>query len=97
MAKLEATSDKTIQEQLKELLSQHQVKMIDLFRDWDDNGDGAIDKKEMRRAVAALGYECSKKEIDKFFESIDDDDNGFIEFQELKEALSSRPVPKRKF
>ena len=88
MAKLEARTDKSIPEQLVELLKEHSVKLIDLFREWDDDGNGALDKKEMRRAVAALGYEAPRKDVDAFFDSIDDDGNGWIEFHELKTALT---------
>ena len=55
----------------------------------DRDGNGAIDKKELRRAVAALGYDASKKDVDALFESIDDDSNGMIEYEELKAALDA--------
>ena len=90
MVKLDASSELSIQEQLFNILNEHQVKLIDLFREWDDDGNGAIDKKELRQAVAALGYEAPRKEIDKFFSMIDEDDSGFIEFGEMKEALKER-------
>ena len=37
------------------ILPAHKFKLIDLFREWDDDGNGALDKKELRQAVAALG------------------------------------------
>ena len=64
MVELSATSDKSLQEQLHEVLKEHRVKLIDLFREWDDNGDGALDKKELRAAVAALGYEAPRSAVD---------------------------------
>jgi Ca2+-binding EF-hand superfamily protein len=88
--------EKSIAEQLRDILAEHSVKLIDLFREWDDDGNGALDKKELRHAIAALGYKAPKKEIDAFFESIDDDENGWIEFAEFKAALTRRPVPTRK-
>ena len=94
MVKLDALSGVSIEDQLREVLTTHSVKLIDLFREWDDNGDGALDKKEMRQAIAALGYEAPRKVIDKFFDSIDDDENGWIEFGELKAALAKRPKPR---
>ena len=54
-------------------LWQHSVKLIDLFREWDEDGNGALDKKEVRRAVAALGYEAPRSEVDALFDSIDVD------------------------
>ena len=37
------------------LVAQH-ARVIDLFRQWDMNGDGRIRKRELRKALAALGY-----------------------------------------
>jgi len=85
-----------IPQQLKEILSQHSVRLIDLFREWDDDGNGAIDKKEMRAAVAALGYESPKSAVDAFFDELDDDGNGMIEFHELKAALSEKGLRESK-
>ena len=84
--------EKSVQEQLLDILKEHSVKLIDLFREWDDDGNGALDKKEMRRAIAALGYEAPKKEVDALFDSIDVDGSGWIEFEELKKALSEKGV-----
>ena len=84
---LEPSKDLSVQEQLSNILKEHSVKLIDLFREWDDDGNGALDKKELRQAIAALGYEAPKKDIDAFFESIDTDNSGWIEFEEVKKAL----------
>ena len=86
--KLSYENEKTIQEQLHDVLQEHSVKLIDLFRDWDDDGNGALDKKEMRQGIAALGYEAPRKEVDALFDSIDKDGSGWIEFDEFKKALS---------
>ena len=80
--KLEANADLSVQEQLKNVLTQHSVKLIDLFREWDDDGNGALDKKEMRQAVAALGYDAPRAEVDALFDSIDTDLSGWIEYEE---------------
>ena len=80
---------------LRKLIAASWTRVRDVFAAWDDDGNGAIDKKEMRQAVAALGYNAPKKEIDAFFDEIDDDGNGWIEFGELKAALAQRP-PARK-
>ena len=72
------------------------MRLIDLFREWDDDGNGALDKKEMRAAVAALGYEAPKFAIDELFDMIDVDKSGWIEFHELKFALSDKGVKEAK-
>ena len=81
--KLEATSDKSLQEQLKEVMAANNAKLIDLFREWDDDGNGALDKKELRMGIAALGYEAPKADIDELFKSIDTDGDGYIEFNDV--------------
>ena len=77
-----------IPEQLNAILAKHSVKLIDLFRDWDMDGNGAIDKKEFRMAVTALGYDVEKKDMDAAFDLLDDVKDGFIEYNEFKQALS---------
>ena len=34
--------------QLREALSKNMVRVVDLFREWDTNGDGTINKAELR-------------------------------------------------
>ena len=78
----------SIQDQLANALAEHSVKLIDLFRDWDDDGNGAVDKKEFRKAIAALGYDAPKKEVDAVFDELDDDGAGAVEFAEFKRSLN---------
>ena len=76
MVKLDATSGVSVADQLNAILSEHAVKLIDLFREWDDDGNGGLDKKEFRKGVAALGYDVPKAEIDAVFDNINGDGNG---------------------
>ena len=71
--KLDSSSELTILAQLREVIQEHRVTLIDLFREWDDDGNGGLDKKEFRRAIATLGYEAPPSTIDAVFASIDDD------------------------
>ena len=52
--------------------------MIDLFREWDANGDGTITKKELRAAMPKLGIDVPKKVIDDLFDSWDPDGSGEV-------------------
>ena len=87
MVKLSIKSGKNVAEQLKEILDQNSVKLIDLFREWDTDGNGAIDAKEFRKAVSALGYDVPKKEMNKVFADLDASGDGFIEYGEFKKVL----------
>jgi len=84
--------DLTIQEQIFDILKSHSVKLIQLFREWDRDGNGALDKKELRKGIAVLGYAASKKEIDELFDSFDKDAGGYIDFDEFKRVLSEKGV-----
>ena len=42
-------------EQLRSILTANFVKVINLFRDWDDNADGQIDREEFVGAMNYLG------------------------------------------
>lgn len=44
-----------IEDQLRDALASKHVRVLDLFRTWDRDGDFRIGKKELRRAVLALG------------------------------------------
>eukprot|EP00900_Chrysochromulina_parva_P001495 jgi/Chrpa1/11346/Chrysochromulina_OHIO_Genome00021234-RA len=86
--KLDASSSVSLQEQLRQIVKTNSVKLVDLFADWDEDGNGGLDKKEFRKGIAALGYDAPNKDIDAIFDSMNDDGNGYIEFAELKLALS---------
>ena len=83
---------KPVTEQLREILKRNSVMLIDLFREWDDDGNGALDKKEWRKGFATLGYDAPQKDVDAIFDSINEDGNGFVEFSELKVALSGKRI-----
>ena len=48
-----------------------QVRVIDLFREWDEDGDGEVDKFEFRKAMPMLGLHATKDHIDALFDSFD--------------------------
>ena len=58
------------------MLTQNAVRVVDLFREWDDNGDGLVSKKEFGKALRAIGVTAPKEEIDELFESFDVDGSG---------------------
>lgn len=54
---------------------------------WDDSGDGQIDKKEFRGHVLALGVEAEPADIDALFRSLDKDGQGKLDVEEIKLAV----------
>ena len=67
-----------VEEQLREALRTNAVKIMDLFIEWDTDGDHKVSKQEFRKAMAAIGFTHSRPHIDSVFASLDDDGSGFI-------------------
>lgn len=92
LGKVDFDEDRPLGEQLKEALSKNAARVIDLFREWDANGDGEISKKEFRQAMPLLGFELPAKAIDALFDENDPDRTGVMDFKELQKML--KPAPK---
>ena len=73
---------------LSSFLAKHNIKVLELFHEWDEDKSGSLDKKELRRAVASLGYYASKEDIAELFNMVDTSGDGLIDFAELKHALN---------
>ena len=78
-------------EQLKENLQKHAIRVLDLFREWDENGDGEISKKEFRHAMPKLGFDMPANLIDEVFDGYDLDGSGVMDFKELQKMLKGGP------
>ena len=86
-ARLTTDTDESVQAQLIRLMDANMARVIDLFRDWDENGDGNINLKEFRAAVKALGYEGPRRDVDALFRFLDKDGSGSMDFAEFRKAL----------
>jgi len=86
--------ERPLGEQLREALSKHAIRVLDLFRNWDENGDGEVSRKEFRRAMPALGMDLPVDVIDDLFDQYDPDKSGSIEFKEMQKMLSGRSSAK---
>ena len=91
--KLRASANASVQDQLVKALQQNSVRVIDLFREWDEDADGLVDKKEFRKAIAALGYDAPSADINAVFAAFDEDGSGKIEYGELQRALALDEPP----
>ena len=76
--------------QLCDALAAKAVRVIDLFREWDDDGTGSVDRKEFRRGLAELGYEGDRTVVDALFSGMDPDGSGTLTLSELNAQLRRR-------
>lgn len=80
-------SAKPIDVQLGEKFFQRKIKVAELIREWDPNGDGSITKMEFRQDVRKLLDKPDVRDIDALFEKLDADNSGSLETDELQLAL----------
>ena len=88
-----ATSNEPVQVQIRAWLQSNYARVMDLFREWDDDNSGAIGKKEFRQAVQVLGLGASREELESLFDSWDADGSGEIAFAEMHALLRQGADP----
>ena len=94
-AHVDPDSDIPVLEQLGMLLTVHSKTMVALLRDWDEDGNGGVDKKEFRRALSGLGYKVEPEVMDQLFEQLDIiRTDGFLEYDELQKGMRKFIHPK---
>ena len=77
----------SIQTQIRRALAANSVRVMDLFREWDENGDGVLEQGEFLRAMPKLGIHAGKEEIDDLFNSMDTDGDGIVTFKEFNRMM----------
>ena len=80
----------SVAEQLLKALDKNLMRIIDLFREWDDDGSGNVSKQEFRRALPCLGLKVDRASADALFDSFDDDHSGSVDYNELHRAIKRR-------
>ena len=92
----------SVPETIMRVLSTNHARVLDWFRSMDTNFDGVISKGEFAYALHALGLEFAAKDVERVFHTLDPDQNGAVEFEELRRALLDKerwkrpPPPPRK-
>jgi len=79
--------DASAANKIKSALSANHEEVLDLFRQWDENGDGKLEKEELRKVIAMLGIEAPAHNAELVFDSFDEDGNGFVQIHELWHAI----------
>ena len=91
---LDEDSGVPIGEQLKQALVKNAGKMMDLFREWDEDGDGEITRKEFRAAMLRMQLEVPQPDVDSLFDSWDPSGGGkyLTLTQTLTQTLTLTPL-----
>ena len=75
-------------EAMRAAMIRQAARVTDFFKHLDINSDGKVSKPEFRAALPLLGFGAGGiPAIDKLFEQLDVDGNGYVEYSELKVAL----------
>lgn len=82
---------------IRDALDAKKTRVVDLFRQFDDDDSGLLDEHEFAKAISELGMRGAPPEaVAAVFKSFDPDSSGTIEYRELHELLirSFQSVPK---
>merc|ERR1712086_384125 len=72
-------------------LSEEQLEEIrEAFGLFDGDASGAIDVRELKAAMRALGFEVKNEELKKMVADVDGDGSGTIEFGEFLEMMTGK-------
>merc|ERR1711887_96452 len=75
----------------KGALSEEQLEEIrEAFSLFDNDASGAIDVRELKAAMRALGFEVKNEELKKMVSDVDGDGNGTIEFGEFLQMMTGK-------
>ena len=88
--KLESTTLVPILEELRAAIASNLGRTMHLFKEWDTNGNGVVDRHEFAHALEYLGLESNAETATALFDAFDDDGNGALQFSELHSKLRQR-------
>ena len=60
---------------------------MSLFRQWDTDNSGSVERKEFRKAITQLGFDAPRDTLDAVFSEMDKDGSGSVDFKELNAQL----------
>ena len=73
---------------IRELTEDQRQEIREAFDLFDSDGSGAIDAKELKVAMRALGFETNKQEIRNMIAEADTDGSGMIDFGEFEKLMT---------
>jgi len=61
--------------------------MRQCFREFDINGDGTIDRKELDNVFKSMGKSFTKEELDRMISLADKDQSGTMDYEEFVKKI----------
>lgn len=71
-----------------QLTEEHRKDVLAAFNHFDTDGSGSIDMSELGVAMKSLGFEPRKDDLKAMLGSMDDDENGTINFEEFLSMMT---------
>ena len=72
---------------LQSILILRNLKIGEIIKRWDKDGDGSVTRSEFHKNVKELGVTANRTDVDVFFDTLDDDDGGSLNLEEVKKAF----------
>jgi len=76
-------------EKLSSVSKEQLQELLDIFKHFDKSKLGKLDKNSFKAACAAAGEDIPDKDLDQTFHKFDEDNDGFIKFEEFISFMSS--------
>ena len=73
---------------LRAMLAQRWMRVVDLLRDWDEDGNGTVSLREFAKALPVIGLKVSAETVQALFTEFDADGSGEIEPAEIVHTLT---------
>ncbi|RUS12987.1 putative calmodulin [Endogone sp. FLAS-F59071] len=67
----------------EEPLDPEEERLIQAFKEYDENGDGYISVEEFHKALTRAGQKVTLKDVEKLVSKVDQDGDGVISFMEF--------------
>jgi len=85
-----ASSIEALVEPLRMALASNLQRTVQLFREWDVDASGSVDRAEMARALRVLGLQVDERASNMLFNALDADGSGTVEYNELHALVRQR-------
>ena len=87
--------DVDIMEKLRQIIKTSSQNINDIFREFDEDGNGFISQVEFRNAIRKLNLGLTSREVDKLMLRIDSNQDGKIDYQEFMSKFKTTDLDDR--